>query len=167
MNRHSSREFQIAKCGWSYQVEGPGEGWVFEKKYSRKWRAKIAIEVFCEGGRVSDYWRRARDEKPPIRYATRAYDEIEKLCSEIIELDPSTDDIEGFGRLDIYGTVTQSKSKDYFPPRVHDTWGEKSGGRVHIDLGWNGYHLMLDRTYARVFIEFIQERRKSEAQSQH
>jgi len=60
-----------------------------------------------------------------------------------------------------YGVVTFSESKNYFPPKIHDTWLIKRGGRVHIDIGSGGYHLMLDKIYVWDFIKFIKNRRAS------
>ena len=73
-----------------------------------------------------------------------------------------------------YGVVTYSKSEGgngYFL-RLHDTWKQKFGGHVHIDLGyvdeesadqWNvsdTTHLMLDKTNAPEFVEFIKKKRE-------
>ena len=66
---------------------------------------------------------------------------------------------------DVYGVVTYSKSKggDNYFLRLHDTWKQKVGGRVHLDVGyvdekfvdeWNTpdtTHLMLDKNFAPDF----------------
>ena len=83
--------------------------------------------------------------------------EIEKLHEEILALNYSINDIVDFVGVAGWGAVTRSKKDDYFA-RIHDTWGEKKGGRVHIDMGAEGWHLMLDRGNARKFIEFVKNR---------
>jgi hypothetical protein len=59
-----------------------------------------------------------------------------------------------------HGTVTEANGEEYFQ-RIHDTWCQHSkyGGRVHIDLGCNGYHLMLTRETCADFMDFVMERR--------
>jgi hypothetical protein len=54
---------------------------------------------------------------------------------------------------------------------LHDTWKQKVGGRVHIDIGyvdeksvdeWNvpdTTHLMLDKNYAPDFVTFVKKKR--------
>jgi hypothetical protein len=97
------------------------------------------------------------------------YDDIE-------ELKPTSEEIQAYADLheNSYGVVTYSKSKggEWYFIRFHDTWKEKMGGRVHIDVGyvdekyinkWNvpdTTHLMLDKDYAPDFIAFLKERRK-------
>jgi len=74
-----------------------------------------------------------------------------------------------------YGVVTYSKSKktigNWYFIRFHDTWKQKFGGRIHVDVGyvdeeyvdqWNvpdTTHLMLDKYHAPEFVSFIKERR--------
>lgn len=71
-----------------------------------------------------------------------------------------------------YGVVTYSKYKGgntYFL-ELHDSWKKKKGGRAHIDLGFSDEeyrygpeldttHLMLDKSTALEFVEFIEKRR--------
>ena len=140
-----------------YVVEGPGQGWIFKKQFPRKWKAEVALKVYEAGGRVSDYWKAARKEKRPIPEPTKAIATVEGYLQKIKALSPSGEEIEAFPAP--YGARTWSKSLDYFEPQLHNTWGEKRGGRVHIDLGWNGVHLMLTQKTAPLFIAFIEEQR--------
>ncbi len=54
---------QIIRRGNGFVPEGSGEGWLYERSYPTFWKAQIAVEVFFEGGKVSEYFRRARVEK--------------------------------------------------------------------------------------------------------
>jgi hypothetical protein len=74
---------------------------------------------------------------------------------------------------DAHGVVTYSKSKggDYYFLRLHDTWKQKVGGRVHIDIGyvdekfvdeWNvpdTTHLMLNKNFASDSLNFVKKKR--------
>ena len=159
------RVMRVVKRGRKWVVEGPGDGWVLSKTFRTKWKALLALEVFTNGGGCSDYWRAARKRAdgrvPPVPW--RALETVGKALAEIEHLTPSCDEIVAYGEQAGYGTVTISKTRDYFPPRVHDTWGEKPGGRVHTAMGCDGYHLMLDKNAAWDFIEFIKMRRGATA----
>jgi len=152
---------KIVKDGRKWAIRGEGEGWIFNRKFPTKWKAEIALEVFKEGGKVSDYWKRAREKAPPRREPWRVRERLEKALAEIKRLDPTCEEIEEYGKNAGYGVVTFTESEEYFGPRLHDTWGVKSGGRVHIDIGCCGYHLMLDKNYAEYFIQFIKDKRKA------
>jgi hypothetical protein len=95
------------------------------------------------------------------RIPYKALAEIEKSSTEITELKPTCEEIEAYGENGYYGAVTYTGSAGYHKPKIHNTWGEKRGGRVHIDMGCGGYHLMLDRSFAKDFIDFIKERRQN------
>ena len=151
---------KLVKKGRKWIVEGKGNGWIFEKTFPAKWKAQIAMKVFKEGGRVSDYWERAREEAPPLREPKKVLKILREALKEIRQLEPTCDEIEEFGEMAGYGMVTYTNARRYFPPMLHDTWGVKRGGRVHIDIGCNGTHLMLDKYAAFGFIDFIKEKRK-------
>lgn len=141
-------------------IEGDGEGWIFNWVFPTKWRVLIAMEVFQKGGRVSDYWIAARKHPKRPMNAWRVRQELESALEEMQELEPTTEEIEEYGETAGYGVVTYTQSTCYFPPSLHDTWGLKHGGRVHIDIGRNGTHLMLDKFSAWDFIDFIRDRGK-------
>ena len=154
----------LVKVGrkWRLEAEPPEQGWVFNRLFPTKWKAEIAKNVFLEGGKPKDYWKKSEEyslnhpQKEPskaIKIVTEAFDEINKL-------NPTAEEIEEFGTMVGHGTATITPSTAYFPPKLHNTWGKKSGGRVHIDIGSGGYHLMLDKYAASGFIEFIKEKRE-------
>jgi len=155
---------KLVKKGRKWSVEGDGEDWIFNKRFPTKWKAEIALRVFENGGRVSDYWKEARRyaESRPAIEPKHVLKKLESALEEIRELDPTCDEIVEFAKDTGYGEVTITKSEYYFGPRLHNTWGEKQGGRVHIDIGCCGYHLMLDKHTAPAFIEFIRHNRKSD-----
>jgi len=135
----------------------------FRKKFPTKWKAEIAMNVFKEGGRVSDYWEKARkiSNERPKRMPDKAIEKVEKSLLEIELIDPTCEEIIEYAKNADYGTVTITNNEDYFPPSLHNTWGNKSGGKVHIDIGCDGYHLMLDQHHSKKFIDFIKNKRKS------
>jgi hypothetical protein len=162
---HNIDEMEIVKVDRKWRINGGGEGWVFDRTFPMKWKAEIALEVFQEGGRVSDYWNKARkrDLERPERVPWRVLAKLQKAVEEIKSLNPTCDEIKEYGEfgLNTYsGVVTISQNDMYYPPKIHNTWGLKRGGRVHIDIGCDGYHLMLNKDYARDFIEFIESKRK-------
>lgn len=99
-----------------------------------------------------------KQKNPRIPY--HALKIVEKALAEIRKLDPSCEEIEEYGEGGGYGTITYTNSDYYFGPLLHNTWGKKVGGRVHIDLGCDGYHLMLDKHTAWGFIEFVKKMRE-------
>jgi len=118
-------------------------------------------------------WRNnyLKKRKTAYEIVSEAFDELESLHPTIEEIQEYADSVDNE-----YGVVTYSKHKGgqetYFL-RFHDTWKQKVGGRVHIDVGyvdeeyidqWNvpdTTHLMLDKRHAWDFVEFIKKRRKS------
>ena len=152
---------KIVKVGRKWVIKGKGEGWIFKKKFPTKWKAEVALEVFKKGGRVSDYWKAAREcaKKRPIREPWRVRKKLEKALEEILNLKPTCEEIEEYAENAPYGVVTAARGEEYFGPFLHDTWMIKRGGRVHIDIGCGGVHLMLDKYYAEDFIKFIKNKR--------
>ena len=80
---------------------------------------------------------------------------------EIIKLSPTCEEITAYGdhlyeTKHDHGVLTITNGNDYFQ-MVHDTWYSysKYGGRVHTDLGCNGYHLMFIKEKYMDFIDFI------------
>lgn len=98
-----------------------------------------------------------KQKKPRIPY--RALRIVEEAHAEIRKLNPSCEEIEEYGEGGGYGTVTYTKSDYCFGPRLHDTWDVKFGGKVHIDIGCDGYHLMLDKNTVWGFVEFVKRKR--------
>jgi TusA-related sulfurtransferase len=139
-------------------------GWIFDRKYRAKWIAEIALKVFTDRGKVSDYWREVRERaKGRVKKVpTRALKEMEGSLEAILDLNPTCDEIEEFAKGEGYGVVTITDDNEYFPPHLHNAWGKKWGGRVHVDIGCRGYHLMLDKGKALQFIAFVKSKRKIE-----
>ena len=146
-------------------TEPPEQGWVFNRFFPTKWKAEIAKKVFLKGGKPKDYWEKCKaySSGHPQKGPYKAIDLVMKELEEIKGLKPTPEEIEKYAEDGGggYGTVTVTDSTGYFPPKLHNTWGEKSGGRVHIDIGSGGYHLMLDKHGANNFIEYLKENRKS------
>jgi hypothetical protein len=106
--------------------------------------------------------------KTAFEIVSAAFEALEKLNPTPLEIQDYAD-----LKQDNYGVVTYSKSKggDYYFLRLHDTWKQKVGGRVHIDVGyvdetfvdeWNvpdTTHLMLDKNYAPDFVYFVKKKR--------
>jgi len=151
---------EIQRKGRKFIIQGDGTGWVFNRTFPTKWKALIALEVFKKGGGVSDYFKAAREQPRRIMDAYKVRARLEEALREIKELNPTSEEIEEFAKDAPYGMVTFTKDEYYFGPRLHDTWGIKQGGQVHIDIGSSGYHLMLDRASAWGFIEFIKNKRR-------
>ncbi|MDH7564062.1 MAG: hypothetical protein QHH24_04160 [Candidatus Bathyarchaeota archaeon] len=107
-------------------------------------------------------------KKKASEIISEAYSELEKLQPTPKEIQEYADTHEND-----YGVVTCSKSKggDHCFLRFHDTWKQKIGGRIHIDVGYvdaeyihqrnvpDTTHLMLDENYAPDFVNFIKQRR--------
>lgn len=149
----NKEKYKIAKEGgkWIIEGKGEGEGWIFNKKFPTKWKAEIALKVFQEGGKVSDYWREAREhaEKRMKRRLVKVTKQLEEALKIIKDLDPTCEEIIEYAERNkgVYGLVTSTRGEEYFGPHLHDTWGLKRGGRAHIDIGCGGYHLMLDKRW--------------------
>lgn len=102
-------------------------------------------------------------------------EQMEIWLVEIYELHPTDEEMEAFvSYLNTnnltYGIVAGSEREYYGDqrPRIHNTYGQKWGGRAHIDMGFNGkhggsVHLMLGRHDAPFFINFIKEMRKEKS----
>ena len=158
-----NRSVELAKRGRKWLVVGSGDGWVFHKMFPTKWKAKVAMEVFAKGGRVSDYWKdaRAQHAKCDHRGPWRVMQRLTQSLEEIQQLKPTCKEILAFRPQPVQGVATYTESDRYFAPKLHNTWGLKSGGRVHIDIGCCGCHLMLDKNNAEDFIKFIREMRQN------
>jgi hypothetical protein len=158
-----NRSMELAKRGRKWLVVGSGDGWVFHKTFPTKWKAKVAMEVFAKGGRVSDYWKEARVqcEKYGRPGPWRVMQRLTKSLEKIQQLKPTCKEILAFGPQSVRGVVTYTESDRYFAPKLHNTLGFKSGGRVHIDIGCGGCHLMLDKNNAEEFIKFIRAMRQT------
>ena len=157
--------FRLEKTGRKWRVGEYGEEWLFKRVYNRKWKAEVAIEVYKSGGRWRDYCERLREEPYHRRKPVLAMEAIRKANGKVIKLKPTCEEISAYGEHlyetgNSHGTVTETNGEEYFQ-RIHDTWYQdsKQGGRVHIDLGCNGYHLMLTWETCADFINFVRERR--------
>lgn len=150
----------IKRRGRKWIIEGNGDGWIYNRTFSTRWKAIIAKEVYSKGGKTSDYWKAAREYPKREMNAFKVRAQLEEALKSIEELTPTHEEIEEYGRNAGYGVVTSTSSSKYYPPRLHDTWGKKMGGRVHIDIGSGWTHLMLNKWFARDFIDFIERKRK-------
>jgi hypothetical protein len=112
---------KIVKRGSSYAVEGSGDGWLFNRTYPARWKAKLAIEVFKKGGRVSDYWREAREEADARRYPD------EKRLRLLVESEPENADLRFELALELYSssTLTFFKGEYWAEWHVWAIFGEK------------------------------------------
>jgi len=99
-----------------------------------------------------------KQKKPRVPY--QALKIVQEALEEIRKLDPTCEEIVEYAKGGGYGIITYTNSDYYFGPRLHDTWGIKFGGSVHIDIGCGGYHLMLDKYSAWEFVEFIKGKRE-------
>ena len=148
----------LVKKGRKWVIEGDGEGWIYHWVFPAKWKAIVGMEVFRKGGRVTDYKKALKSHPPSPRNTGKVRQELESALETMLELEPTTEEIEEYGKDAGYGVVTYTQNTGYFPPSVHDTWRMKRGGRVHIDVGSNGTHLMLDKFSAWDFIDFIKDK---------
>ena len=150
---------------WAWVTEPPEQGWVFNKLFPTKWKAEIAKNVALKGGKPRDCWKKyeAYSSSHPQKEPCKVLKIVRKQLEEIQKLNPTPAEIEKYAEDGGggYGTVTVTDSTGYFPPKLHNTWGKKWGGRVHIDMGSGGYHLMLDKHAANNFIEYLKDSRKS------
>ena len=155
---------KVEKAGRKWVIKGDGDGWVFDKQFRTKWRAEIACEVFKIGGKFSDYRSKVKEEiqKRPRPDASRVRERVKIALETIKSLNPTCEEIQEYGENADYGVVTHTDNEEYFAPHLHDTWGLKMGGRVHIDIGCCGTHLMLDKDHAENFIEFIKGKRNTD-----
>jgi len=150
---------KLVKYGRKWRVEGDGEGWIFKKTFPAKWKAELATQVFQKGGRVSDYWKKAREQAAEHQLISRkVLARVRKALARIIELAPTCPEIDAYPAG--HGAETHTDATGCFTPKLHDTWQIKPGGRVHIDIGCCGRHLMLNAHDAEDFIRFIEKSRK-------
>ena len=157
--------FVIEKVGRKWKVVGSADEWIFRRVFNRKWKAKIAVEVYKSGGKWKDYREKINQELSHRSQPYHAIETMRKANEEITKLSPTCEEIAAYGEYlyatsNNYGIVTLTNGNNYFQ-RLHDTWYEHSkyGGRVHIDLGCNGYHLMFTKNTYMEFIDFIKKRR--------
>lgn len=107
---------------------------------------------------------------------------VAEAYEKLLQLEPTIEEIQEFADLHKkeYGVVTYSRSREKGSGifiRLHDTWKQKFGGRIHIDVGYvdaecqnqknvvDTTHLMLDKTYSAVFVDFLKEKRKAKKQN--
>lgn len=149
------------KKGRKWFVDGGGDEWIFNKIFPAKWKAELAINIYENGGRYSGYRKAvgAAMRNCPKNIPQRAIDKITPMLEEMIALDPTCDEIKEYGKDPIYGLVSHTTATGYFAPSLHDTWQDKRSGRVHIDIGCDQVHLMLDYDNAIEFIETIKSQR--------
>ena len=157
----------IEKVGRKWKVIGSTDEWIFKRYFNRKWKAKIAVEVYKSGGRWKDYCEKINLEPSHRSQPSHSIEVMRKAYEEITKLSPTCEEITDYGKFLYetnanYGVVTLTNGNDHFQ-RLHDTWysHSKYGGRVHIDLGCNGYHLMLTKNTYIDFIDFVKKRRSA------
>ncbi|HKM78819.1 MAG TPA: hypothetical protein VJZ03_07055 [Candidatus Bathyarchaeia archaeon] len=111
--------------------------------------------------------------KSAYEIVSEAHDQIKMLTPTPEEIDAYADLLKKQGRE--YSVVTYSKSRggDRYFIRLHNTWKQKYGGRVHVDVGYvdekyvdqqnviDTTHLMLDKDHAPEFIKFVTEMRQT------
>jgi hypothetical protein len=120
----------------------------------------LTVSVDCYFFKVSNTTEIVIMNKP-----RKVMAQIEKYFNEIEELNPTPAEIEAFGDEkfeEMYGAISITNAIGYFRPKIHNTWRLKFGGRVHIDIGSGGYHIMLAKWAAPYFIEFIKKHRNEE-----
>lgn len=110
------------------------------------------------------------------------HDIVSEAHDEIRHLDTTPEEIQAYAALkekrnESYGVFTYSRNNEESGVflNLHDTWKQKFGGRIHIDLGYvddkitddayNITHLMLDKHTAYEFIEFVKTLRKTSRNS--
>lgn len=157
--------FEIKKAGRKWKVGEYRDEWLFRKVFNRKWKAEIAVDVYKTGGGWKDYCARISNEPSHRLEPAHALKLIKKINGEIAKLSPTCKEMTSYAEYlyktgSDYGVVTITNGDDYFQ-RVHDTWyaNLKKDGRVNIDLGCNGYHLMLTRKTGYGFISFVRSGR--------
>ncbi len=70
----------------------------FKRTFPAKWKAEIALKVYQEGGRTSNYWVKSREyaEQNPKPGSVRAGAEVEEALEKIKILDPTCEEIEEY-----------------------------------------------------------------------
>ena len=85
-------------------------------------------------------------------------DKLKEIYEELLLLNPTYKEITEYSEGADYGELTFCKRNDNpLVIRLHDTWGIKRGGRLHIDIISGEFHLMLDKNQAPIFLNFIKE----------
>ena len=87
---------------------------------------------------------------------------MKRIYEELGKLKPTYEEIEKYAEeYGDYGVVTYTKRDDNpLIIRLHDTWGMKYQGRLHIDIISGEFHLMLDKHHTPEFLAFIKEKRR-------
>lgn len=160
-----NKSLELKKIGRKWKVGEYSDEWIFKRFFNRKWKAIAAVEVYKSGGKWKDYCTRISEEPDHSIQPVHAMEIIEKANREIKELKPDCDEIAAYAEHlyannQDHGTVTLSNGNNYFQ-KIHDTWysAPKQGGRVHIDLGCKGYHLMLTKKTYQDFVDFVKDMR--------
>lgn len=78
------QRFSPVKVGGSWAIEPKGVGWVFERTYPTRWKANLALTVWLQGGRPSDYFAAAREESE----ARRGQSQPSKSTAELPDSSP-------------------------------------------------------------------------------
>ena len=156
----------IEKVAKKWRIIGSTDEWIFKRFFNRKWKVNIAVEVYESGGKWKDYCEKINQEPSHRSQPSHAIEAMQKANAEITKLSPTCEEITDYGEYLFvtkrnYGVVTLTNGNKYFQ-RLHDTWYEHSkyGGRVHIDLGCNRYHLMLMKNTYMDFIDFVKKKRE-------
>ena len=76
---------------------GSTDEWVFRRVFNRKWKARIAVEVYKSGGRWKDYCEKINQEPSYRSRPSHAIETISKANEEIIKLSPTCKEITAYG----------------------------------------------------------------------
>lgn len=90
----------------------------------------------------------------------RRREEMKRIYEELVELAPPHEAIDAYvvESKCRYGELTSPKwSNNSLSIRLHDTYGIKYGGKIHIDVVSSGHHLMLNKKHAPLFLKFIKD----------
>lgn len=85
-------------------------------------------------------------------------EQVQKTYQEILAIEPTHEEIQSFAKEheQSYGVVAYTHNEETpLSFRLHDTWKLKRGGRLHIDVVSGEFHLMLDKTHASMFLDFV------------
>lgn len=155
----------IIKKGKKWILEGINLDWATNRQFQTKWRAEAAADVVSKGGSRTKYFEKVREyiNSHPLKPPIHAIRDVRKSLSIIVDLYPSSEEIDEYGESAPRGAVTEARTDVGFGPRLHNTYMQKLNGRVHIDIGSaSGTHLMLDRKNAKDFIKFLIKKKDSE-----
>jgi hypothetical protein len=166
-----NKYFELEKTGRKWKVGEYSDEWIFKRTFNRKWKPIAAVEVYKSGGKWKDYCKRISEEPCHRNEPVHVKEVILKANSEIKKLEPTCNEIADYAEHlyannHDHGIVTLSNGNDYFQ-KIHDTWYSelKQGGRVNIDLGCKGYHLMLTKDTYQEFVDFVKDKRGSPKES--